>query len=198
MLAIYLFCLVLGGGFLLVSLLGAGDGGELDMDVDVDVDVDVDAGGDTDTAAAKIFSFRTLVYALFGFGATGSALTALGYGSLFTAGLAVVGGLLSGALVGALFNYLGRTSSGAAPSDADLIGLTGRVTLPLSRDVPGTVVVEQGGRRISLRALPHGSEGDDPESWVAVVVVEVDKGLVRVSPLTASETDLLPSGPDDA
>ena len=192
-LAMYLFCLVFGGGFLLVSLLGAGDSGDLELDVDLDADLELEAHHDT--AASKIFSLRTLVYAIFGFGATGAALTALGFGALPGLGLATLGGAASGTIVTALFGYVGRTSSGDPPSDAALIGLTGRVTLPLTANVPGTVVVERGGRRVSLRALPYGGESA-PEQWTAVVVVEIDRGVARVAPLTGGDAHLLPGAPD--
>lgn len=195
MLATYLFCLVFGGGFLLVSLLGAGDSGDVDMEVDLDADLDIDA--DHDTAASKIFSLRTLFYAIFGFGATGSALTALGFGPALTLGLSTVGGIASGAIVGALFNYLGRSSSGEVSKDLDLIGLTGLVTLPLTPEIPGTIMVERAGRRFSLRALPHGSTRGDPSEWRAVLVVEVDQGIVRVAPLDEEGPDLLNPGGEE-
>lgn len=191
MLAMYLFCLIFGGGFLLVSLLGGGEGG------DMDVDADLDAGVDHDTAASKIFSLRTLVYAIFGFGATGATLTALGYGTVPGLAMAGVGGVASGAIVSMLFTYLGRTDSGALASDADLIGRTGRVTLPLSADVPGTVVVERAERSVTLRALPHSSEAGDPRGWAAVVVVDIERGVARVAPLTEADVDLLPGAPPD-
>ena len=103
--AFYLFSLVLGGGFLALSVFGdlfGGHGdvdfGDIDVDVDMDldaggVDMDMDAGGDVDmgghagdvdashahhlggSVAAKIFSIRTVTYSLFGFGAVGTLLT---------------------------------------------------------------------------------------------------------------------------
>lgn len=189
MLALYLFCLVLGGGFLLVSLLG-GEGGDMEMDADVELGGLDDAG--TDTAASRIFSFRTLVYGVFGFGATGAALTALGSSALGTLLFALVGGILSGALVGALFRYLGSTESGASPRDDDLVGLPAVVVVPLSAQGPGTVAVERGGRRVTLRALPHPGAGGRPEAWTQVVILDVEGSLVRVAPLEEDDMELLP------
>lgn len=190
MLALYLFSLIFGGGLLLLSLLGGEGGeGELDLELDTaDLEVEgladageVDGGGE---AAAKIFSLRSLIYALFGFGATGSLLTWLGVGTLPTAVTAVLGGLLSGALVSLVFGYLHRTDSGALPGDADLVGLPGRVVLPLGPGTShGAVVVERGGRWIRLRALPHSTADGDPEAWGRVVVVEVEGGVAQVAPL---------------
>ncbi|HZD04509.1 MAG TPA: hypothetical protein VE173_06315 [Longimicrobiales bacterium] len=221
MLAAYIFCLVLGGGILLVSVLGdvLGDvGGDVDMGGDVDFQLDaghfdapeldaghldidaghleVDAGhvdvdaGHADVAAhagqaTKILSIRTLIYALFGFGAVGTMLSFLGPGGfLSTFAFAVVGGLLSGAVVTSTFNWLKRTDTGAQISDTAYVGLSGTVTLPMALGSPGAVTVERGQRRISLRALPHeSSAGSDPSTWRSVVVVDMERGVARVAPI---------------
>lgn len=199
MLAVYIFCLVLGGSLMAVSVLGDvfGDA-DVDLDLDTDVDFDLDAGdlagdldaGDVDvtdgaTDAVKILSIRTLIYAMFGFGAVGTLLSLLGAGGfLATLAFAVGGGLLSGAVVTTVFNYLKRTDTGAQLSDATYVGLSGHVTLPMGEGSPGTVAVERGHRRISLRALPHPSAAaGDPSSWTSVVVVEMDRGVARVAPI---------------
>lgn len=185
MLALYIFSLVLGGGFLAVSLIGDvfGDA-EIDIDVDGELDLSGDASGGHDTHATKIFSFRTVVYALFGVGAVGTPLTLLGSGDAVVLASAVAGGLASAALIHASFRYLERTDSGSHPGDASFVGLPGTVTLPLSPGVPGTVAIERGGRRIALRALPHSTEdGDDVSGWSRVVVVDMTDGVARVSPV---------------
>ncbi|MBW3534831.1 MAG: hypothetical protein KY453_06365 [Gemmatimonadetes bacterium] len=183
-LSIYLFSLVLGGGALAVSVLGDAFGGAGDVDVGGDMDVDAD-GGD---GHAKIFSLRAVVYALFGFGAVGTALTLWvpGLASPARLGLAVAGGLASGALITALFRWLDATDSGAPPGDATFVGLSGAVTLPLSAGTPGAIAVERGARRYTLRALPHATGGGppgDPAAWTSVVVVEMEGGVARVVPV---------------
>jgi membrane protein implicated in regulation of membrane protease activity len=191
MLSAYIFSLVLGGGLLLFSLL-AGDADsdvdvDLDVDIDVDLDLDVDTGADLDhgahVAAGKLLSFRSLIYTVFGFGATGTLLTYMGFPALATAATAVVGGVLSGALVTTVFNYLRRTDSGAHPGDAGFIGLPAKVVLPLSAGSAGAILVERGGRRIRLRALPHAAAEGDPDEWTRVVVVDLEGGIARVTPV---------------
>lgn len=202
MLTLYIFSLVLGGGFLAISLL-SGDGGEGDLDfdggleleggleldgaLDADAGLDLDGGdldaGDVSEAAAKIFSLRGLVYALFGFGATGTLLTGLGIGATVTALSAGVTGFLSSALVTSVFNYLRRTDSGALPGDQSFAGALGRVVLPLSPGSPGAVVVQRGGREIRLRALPHPSGEGAPQTWSRVMVVEMERGVAQVVPM---------------
>lgn len=231
MVALYLFSLVLGGGFLAFSVLGdllGGHIGDADFDADFDahldtgdldlggadadlggldadvagVDMDADAGGfdhgvDADTAhathaAAKIFSLRSAIYTLFGFGAVGSLLTWIwgGDAQVLTAGFAVLGGLLSGATINLAFGYVRRSESGAQLPDASLEGLSGSVTLPLATNAAGRIVVEQGGRRVALRALPHPSAAEEaePDTWRNVLVVEMKDGVAYVVP---AEDDLL-------
>ncbi len=214
--ALYLFSLILGGGFLLLSVLGGGGEGDIDLELegglDLDLDLDLEVEGlemeglevdavegpadasDAGHEASRIFSVRTVVYALFGFGATGTILTQLGLGVLTTLGFSLVGGVASGLLVSLLFRLVDRTASGGHPGDASLKGLPGVVTLPMSAERAGTVMVERGGRRIALRALPHSASMGDPETWSRVVVVELEGGIARVSPLAADELDALGPG----
>jgi membrane protein implicated in regulation of membrane protease activity len=191
MLSAYIFSLVLGGGLMLFSLL-AGDADadvdvDLDVDFDVDVDLDVDVDADLDSgahaAAGKLFSFRSIIYAIFGFGATGTLLTYLGLALIPTAVTAAIGGVLSSMLVTTVFNYLKRTDSGASPGDAGFVGLLGKVVLPLSDGSAGAVLVERAGRQIRLRALPHSTAQGDPREWRQVVVVDLENGIAQVAPL---------------
>lgn len=209
MLALYLFSVIIGGGFLLLSVLGGGGEGDLDLDGGIDLDLggDLDFDGDAldgavdldggpDDAASRIFSIRTVVYALFGFGATGTVLTQLGVGLFTTLAFAVVGGIASGLLVSLVFQYLVKTESGAHLGDSSLVGLDGVVTLPIDEVRAGTVMVERGGRRFALRALPHTSTEGDPAQWSRVIVVEMEGGVARVAPLDADELEALGSGDD--
>jgi hypothetical protein len=228
MVALYVFSLVLGGGFLAMSVFGDLFGGHGDVDLDaggldldaggldldaggLDLDaggLDLDAGGldvdaghlDVDVAhaelhadaghlATKILSIRTLFYSLFGFGAVGSLLTFVWTGNpLLTAAFALLGGLSSGAVINSAFGYVRRSESGMLLTEGTYAGLRGRVTLPIRREVPGRVVVERGGRRVELRALPHASGEGDPTLWRKVLIVEMERGIARVAPV---EDDLL-------
>lgn len=229
MVSLYVFSLILGGGFLALSVLGDLLGGHGDVDVGGDLggfdgnleldaggidfdaggldldaggldldgggfeidagDVDMDmAHGDFDAGAAhtvsKIFSIRTVFYSLFGFGSVGTLLTYLWSGSsLATAAFAILSGITSGVIINSAFGYMKRSESGMIRSELSYGGLPGRVTLPLRPEIPGRVVVERGGRRVELRALPHPAAGGDPSEWKAVVVVDMEKGVARVSPI---------------
>lgn len=248
MVALYVFSLVLGGGFLALSVMGDLFGGHGDVDVGgdlggfdghleldaggLDMDaggldfdaggLDMDAGGldfdaggmdmdvgdmdvghldvdaahaelhaDAGSVASKILSIRTLFYSLFGFGAVGTLLTYGWSGSpLLTAAFAVTSGIASGSIINLAFSYVRRSESGLVQSEATYAGLMGKVTLPIRGEAPGKVVVERGGRRVEVRALPHASaEGQgDPSTWKKVFVVEMQKGVALVAPV---EEDLL-------
>ena len=75
-------------------------------------------------------------------------------------------------------------------SEATFSGLRGRVTLPIRPEIPGKVVVERGGRRVELRALPHASASsrETLPGGRTVFVVEMEKGVARVAPF---EEDML-------
>ena len=233
MVSLYVFSLILGGGFLALSVLGDLFGGHGDVDVGgdlggfdghleldsggldldaggLDLDaggLDLDAGGfdgqleldaghvDVDMAHAqldsdaghlvsKIFSIRTIFYSLFGFGSVGTILTYLWSGSsLATAAFAVVSGLTSGVIINAAFGYVKRSESGMILGESSYAGLLGRVILPLRPEIPGRIVVERGGRRVRIRALPHPTAEGDPSAWRSVMVVDMEKGVARVAPI---------------
>lgn len=193
MLSVYVFSLVLGGSFLLVSLLGDifDTGTDVDAAPDVDLDADVDAGDAVEPedaarspAATKIFSIRGLIYALFGFGAVGTAMTLLGQtGFVVTLVSALVGGILAGSMVTMLFNWIAATGVSNRSDDRGFVGLRGIVTLPVGEGSAGTVAVERGGRRITLRALPWSGVEGDSSTWRDVVVMEMDQGVAHVAPI---------------
>jgi len=204
MLAIYLFCLVVGGGFAILSAFGDifDSGADLDLDTDFDVgasDVSdaLEAGAGAGNAAA-IFSLRSLIYSMFGFGATGALLTALGAGAgaPTTLGFSVLAGLVVGGVVGSVLAYLKRSDPRVRPGDDGFVGLSGRVTLPIQAASPGRIVVLRGDREHTVRALPFGDAADaESRRWEQVLVVEMRDGVAYVDAIGDEATELLGRGP---
>src|SRR4030095_7813842 len=103
----YLLALILGGGFLLVQLVA---GGHHDVGHDLSHDVAHDSEHESSHpyTGPGVLSIRSITYGLFSFGAVGGALHVLG---LARPGLALAGGLVSGAIttffVGLTFKRLG-------------------------------------------------------------------------------------------
>jgi len=190
MYAAYLFCVVLGGGLLLLSVLGDLLGTNA-VDLELEADLDVDTDSDVHHTASKIFSIRTVIYTLFGFGAVGWLLSRSGMApdAPSTITYAAVGGMISGSLVNRVFGYLRRTETGMLEADTSFVGLPGQITLPLGSGSTGNVAIKRGGRRHTLRALPHTSAASNAsaDEWRNVVVVEMKDGIAYVAP---SDQDL--------
>ena len=203
MTSIFFFSLIVGGGLLAMSLLGDlfGSGGDVDFDSDFDAefdgdldpDFDADAGGATDFAGAfRIFTIRNLTYFLFGFGGVGSAILVLepDTSMLVTTAAALVAGGLAAAAAMLLFGWVRATDSGGQPTEDSYIGCEARVVLPMGHGKVGRVVVVRGHREHELRALPFDAAASSPERWRDVVVIDMDGGTARVSPMEA----LAPAG----
>ncbi|WP_420462882.1 NfeD family protein [Candidatus Palauibacter sp.] len=184
MLSAYIFCVLVGGGFLALSVFGDFLDG-MDIDLDVDVDGEIDAGGGADVA--RLLSLRTIVYAMFGFGATGALLHAIWGGSSagLTAVVAGVTGLASGAIISTVFRYLKRSDSGTALGARSFVGLTGEVSMEIAPDSAGTVNVLRGERRYSVRARLDSTSSDDGPlgPGQSVVVVGMADGIATVVPV---------------
>lgn len=226
MFQVYLFFLVLCGGLALLSIVGdfmdadvgdadvgldvgadAGLDADFDADLDPDAELDLeaeagaasDAGGETEVGAdaEKIFSIRGGLYAGFGFGLVGTALTAAGSapGSPVTLGLSVTSGLGAGWLVTRLIGWIRSTEAGDHAPDRTFEGRAGRMTLPISEGSTGRVRVLRGTRTHDLRALPHPASPADsaPGDWEEVLVVEVKDGVALVTPVDPDEFDQLTS-----
>ena len=187
MLATYIFCLAIGGGFLALSLFGGFlEGTEIEVDVGPDAaDLDAAAHG----GIAQLFSIRAAIYALFGFGAAGSLLHALWDGGqpALTAAIAGGTGVASGALIGTVLGYLRRTEAGTLRGEQSFVGLAGEVSLEILPGGRGVVTVRRGDRRIRIRARAADTRRPDEPlaAGVAVVVVEMKDGIASVSPVGA-------------
>lgn len=194
MLGVYLFATVVGGGLLLLSLLGGGDGhGDVDAQADVDAHVDAggadhDAGVDADHPGVTqlvlgFFRPRNFVFGTAAFGLTGSVLTLVGAHPAFTllaaAGLGVGFFFLSHGV----FALLRRSEAAIAPvSDTQLLGERARVTLDLQPGQPGRIACLLGGREVHLVArLGPQAEAAVP-AGATVIVTQVVDGTAEVLP----------------
>ncbi len=192
MLTIYLFCLAVGGGFLAFSLLGGVLDGAEGLEADLEAAPDVgEIGGPS--GWAQVFSLRSLVYGLFGFGATGSLLHLLGVAGVrpgLTLGVAAATGTGLGALVSAVFGYMRRTEAGTLQAERSFIGLLGEVTLEIGSGSPGTALVRRAGRRVRIRArMEEDSEAAPLRVGQPVVVLDMKDGTATVSPVAPKLLD---------
>jgi hypothetical protein len=168
MVAVYLFCLGVGGVLLLASFFS-------------DADAPDDIG---QSSWADFFSIRNLTYFLFVFGAIGSAAAFLRDGRPgFTTLIVSAGaGLLVSAGVSLVFRYLRRTDTAEVPSDRTLVGQAAQVTLPVGIGGIGKVELLFGGQRVELLARPFDAAHEPSiETGSSVVIVEMDAGTALVS-----------------
>ena len=183
MLAAYIFCLVVGGGFLLLSLIGNFLQADADVELDADADVGVGDAGDV----AKLFSLRAIVYALFGFGAAGALLHLVWGGARpgLTALVAGVTGLATGALIGAAFAFLKRGNAGTMLGEQSFVGLTAEVSIEIAAASPGSIRVLRGDRRHTIRARLDGSCPAEQalRPGQSAVVVGMESGMAAVVPV---------------
>jgi hypothetical protein len=205
---LYGFALVVGVGMFLFSLaadlFGGGDvgvdaGADVDLSMDAGADLSADAGADADSdvhvehdaaghhaqaSGFRILSIRNATYFLFAFGVTGSLLGWFwgGQRGVLTAALATAMGMAGGAISSLLFGFVRRTESGAMEGDRGWIGLLGHVTLPLSADATGKILVLREGREHELLARPLDAGAPQPERWTRVMVMDMDQGVALVTP----------------
>lgn len=190
MTALYLFCLILGGGLLAFTVLGGIGDADADADLDADADVDADADGDWHGLQAFL-SVRTLVYFLAGFGATGTLLELFTDASSPAAlAWAIVVGIAGAIAAAAVYGYLRASESGAVSRDNDyLVGLPAEVVLPVVPGRRGKVRLLTSGREVQLLARLHGADDPACERGATVVIVDVDGDTALVAPAPALNPD---------
>lgn len=171
---LYLVCLIVGGFFVMLSMIGGADSdadGDIDLDVDTDIDLDVDidadvdfdveADIDTDLADAvggggvgfvDLLSLRfVFLFAAF-FGLTGTLLGLLDTGETPTLILSLAAGLVIGLGGNYVIKTVGYRSVSSEVTSNDLIGHSGKVTVPFATGDRGKVRLVSKGKEVVLIA----------------------------------------------
>ncbi len=168
MLTLYLIALIIGGTLVVASLLFGGEGeadGDFDHDADLDADVEVsadadhdldhDAGGGMDALSGwlPIASIRFWIFFLAFFGLTGTTLSA---GKFFSGTLIAIlsgaVGYVCGASITSAIRKLRRQVVDSSLGEADFIGITATVVVPIAKGKTGKIRFEAKGRVIELMA----------------------------------------------
>lgn len=186
---LYLVCMIVGGGMLLISTVF---GGEADADLDVDLDVDADFDIDTDMtdaagaghashlALSDWFSMSFVVYFVACFGVVGSVLTHL---ADMTPPPVLLWAVLSGLVVGQGVHHLMRKvkkAEAVPPASAkDYANKTARVTIATKSGSVGEVALMVRGRE---RFVAARTKRDDDEFKIndQVVVVAFVNGTAEI------------------
>lgn len=174
----YVFCLILGGVFVTLSVFGGLMDSDADVDADVDVDLDADAdiavdldaggadgyGGDIEVAVARRFnpfvSFKFYTFALTFFGLTGVIFSVLDLWQSPTGvfALSSVTGLMAGLAMAYTLFWLNRPGDSGAITERDYVGLQARVMLPVGAEKVGKVRLQIKGRTIEMPARAADGE----------------------------------------
>jgi len=192
---VYLFALVASLGILIVQFAMGGKG---DADGELHAG-DAHTGGDAhagDAApagkpVAKSFStapnnfiafflsFRFWIFALLGFGFSGTLLHFLSLAGTVTAALvAVFAGLSSGLFATWAIRVAVRSSSTSSDDVTQARGRTGRVLVPCAKGKVGQVRIEIKGQSVDLLAT---TEEDEISRGEHVLVVDFDGNVARVA-----------------
>jgi len=185
MFGVYLFCAVLGGGLVLLSLLG-GDDADAGVGEGLDSQGTNTGPGMHGSAAGELllglFRFRNLTFLMAGFGITGLLGTWLGTASGTT--LVLAGGVGASAmlLVHGVFTWLRRTDSAVDVfSDQDLEGTFARVVVPMTAGTMGRVSCIASGQQLYLTARLDAAATQAVPVGAPVVILRMRDGVAEVS-----------------
>jgi len=150
-------------------------------------DADMDAGAEAD-GLGDVFSvvpLSSIAFVATFFGATGLVSEWLGTGAVFTLLLAVVVGVLAGVLNSAAFAYLRRSEASSDVSDREIEGSIARVSLPMSNERRGRIVLTVAGARAQMTAAPIDplDDGKAIEAGARVIIVRIEGGVALVTRL---------------
>ena len=171
---LYTFLLAAGAPLLLWFVFSGGE-------------ADVDAGGEIG-GLGDVFSvipISSIAMTATFFGATGLASQALGVSTAVTLLVALVVGVVAGGLNSAAFAYLRRTEASSEVSDREIEGSIARVSLPVSSEHRGRIVLKVAGARTQMTAAPVDQVfAESPiEPGARVIVVRIEGGVALVTRL---------------
>lgn len=199
MFEVYLFCTIVGWSMVALMLVFGGQSDfDLDADVDLDFDADVavDADLDIDTdldvdsvdvdlhagwagglgeTLIGILSFRSVLFFLAGFGATGLALGAI-WNSIAALPWAIGVGFVGAYFNSWLMRWIKSGGGSSAVGRAEMTGAPGHVVVPVEPGARGKVAIEVDGQPIYVVAR-HFNERTASQLTVGekIVIVDMDE-----------------------
>ena len=184
---LYWICLVVGGVFVLLSILGFGDSAadadadvDLDLDADLDADLDVDADISAGPGFVDLLSLRTVfLFAAF-FGLCGVLLPLAGVSEA----LRLLISLVMGGAIGLGGNYVikrvGYEHISSEVTASDLRGCAAKVLIPFDATDTGKISLVAKGQRMQLAARAFEEEGGEYAEGEEVLVVRMNGRVAEV------------------
>jgi membrane protein implicated in regulation of membrane protease activity len=184
---VYLASLVIGLGVLLVQVASGGrDGGHggghdagsaAHLATTHEMAKEGHAGDDGPLAV--VLSFRFWIFALLGFGLSGSLLHFLALaGAGATAMLAGAAGISSGAFASVVVRAVTRSSASSSANLSEAVGREARVLVACAKGRSGQVRIALRGQSVDLLA---STDEDEIARGEAVLIEEVRDGVAQVS-----------------
>ena len=184
---VYLFSLIVGGFFVLLSIFGGelDSDAEVDMDIDADFDMDADfdAGADIGAGAGfvDLFSVRALFLFLAFFGLSGKVFSWMNIDPTLTAILATTMGLLVGLGGNYIIKQFAYKHVSSNVEVHELKGKTAKVLLPFSAGEKGKISLVIKGNQLRLTARPLDDASKEAfNQGEEVVVVRTENGIAEV------------------
>jgi|GEM_PF-974361 membrane protein implicated in regulation of membrane protease activity len=170
MIGLYLFSLAVGAPLLLwMVFVGDSDGGD---------GFGLDAGGD---GSMTVIPLSALAGALAAFGGIGVIGGTTNTGFVVTLVFALTLALVIGYGSHRLFKWVKAPGASSEVTDAELEGSIARVSLPISDEFRGKIIVDIAGAREQLTASP--ADGSTLLVGEPVVIVRIEGGVALVAPL---------------
>ena len=182
---IYWVSLIVGGVFVLLSMIGGGEGdldadGDFDLDADGDFDLESDVDISSGPGFVDILSLRTVFLFAFFFGLSGVALPLSGAGDLTVHLLSLGLGTLVSIAGSYLIKRVGYAHVSSDVTAADLKGTSGSVLIPFGSSDQGKISLVAKGQRMQLTARAFEQEEDTFDVGDEVLVVQMDGRIAQV------------------
>ena len=185
--ALYWISLIVGGVFVLLSLIGGGDSdldadfdADLDVDLDGDLDADMDLDSDVGAGWVDLFSVRTIfLFAAF-FGMCGVLLPFANVNEIVRLFASLAVGLTVGIGGNYVIKRVGYAHISSEVTASDLTGRTAKVIIPFGRSDVGKIVLVTKGQRMQFKARGFEEAEEAFVQGEEVVVVRMEGAVAEV------------------
>ncbi|MDJ0554206.1 MAG: NfeD-like protein [Microcoleaceae cyanobacterium MO_207.B10] len=185
----YIFCLIIGGAFVALSVFAGLDGVDFDQDFDPDFEVVDRPNKKTNTLFNSrprrrlwlpLFSFKFWTFGSCFFGLTGILLS---YSSptlspTIVAIISIIVGILCGTIMAWVLHTLKHNQVDSLVRSADLVGLSGTVEIPFDKDSRGKIRVNVKESIVEFIAFTEESREFHQGEIAFIVGVENNRAWV--------------------
>ncbi|MDE2771809.1 MAG: hypothetical protein OXI44_11700 [Bacteroidota bacterium] len=181
--SLYWISLIVGGVFVLLSLLG---GGDTDVDADTEMDLDTEAEPGAGSGWIDLFSLRTVfLFAAF-FGLCGALLPLADVTGIARLVASLGVGLTVGMGGNFIIKRVGYAHISSEVTASDLKGRTGEVIIPFGHSDKGKITLVTKGQRMQLQARGFEGSEDVFAEGEEVVVIRMEGAVAEVVKTTGS------------